>query len=364
MPTKTTIKTKEKTPMKEALQAQKSYFQLPKRGDILEGEVLGRESGMLFVDLGIVGTGVVYGVEYFRAQDIIKNLKPGDKITAKLVELENDDGYRELSLKKAEEEKNWQYLEEKRRSSETVGIQIIDANKGGLLGKIGNLTGFLPVSQLAPANYPRVEGGDKNRILDELRKFIGETIEVQVLDVNPEEEKLIFSEKAAEGEAIEKALKKYKVGDIVDGEITGVVDFGAFIKFDELLEGLIHISELDWSLVGNPKDMVKVGDKIKAKIVDISNSKVSLSLKALKENPWEGIDKKYKQGDKIKGLVATINPYGALVKIEDKIQGLVHVSEFENEDEMKEKLEEGKEYEFEILSVDTKEYKIALKLAG
>ncbi|MEX2145000.1 MAG: S1 RNA-binding domain-containing protein [Candidatus Spechtbacterales bacterium] len=369
-----TTKTNETPLTKEVLQAQKSYFQLPKRGDIVEGEVLGRERGMLFIDLGMIGTGVVYGVEYFRAQDIIKNLKLGDKISAKLVELENEDGYRELSLKKAEEEKSWQYLEEKKKNQEIVEIKIIDANKGGLLGKIGNLTGFLPVSQLAPANYPRVEGGDKNKILDELRKFIDETMEVQVLDVNPEEEKLIFSQKAAEGEAIEKALKKYKVGDVVEGEITGVVDFGAFIKFDEILEGLIHISELDWSLVGDPKDMIKVGDKVKAKIVDISENKVSLSLKALKENPWEGIDKKYKVGDKLKGIVATINPYGALVRIEDKIQGLVHVSEFsakdesvsaeENEEIMRSKLEEGKEYEFEILSIDTEEYKISLKLAS
>src|SRR3989338_8575901 len=120
----TMVKTNEKLLMKEALQAQKSYFRMPKRGDILEGEMLGRESGMLFVNLGIIGTGIVYGVEYFRAQDIIKNLKPGAKIVAKLIELENKDGYRELSLKKAEEEKNWQYLEEKRRRSETAGIQI------------------------------------------------------------------------------------------------------------------------------------------------------------------------------------------------------------------------------------------------
>ncbi|MDX1608116.1 MAG: S1 RNA-binding domain-containing protein [Candidatus Spechtbacterales bacterium] len=351
--------------MKEMVQENKSLFQLPRQGDIVEGTVIGKESGVLYVDLGPIGTGVVYGIEYFKVQHELKNIKPGDKITGKLVEVENEDGYRELSLKKAAEEKTWQKLEKKYDKSETFKVKITDANKGGLMAKTDNMSGFIPVSQLAPQHYPRVEGGDKNKILEELKEFVGETLEVNILDMDSEEGKLIFSERAAESGEIKKALKKYSVGDVVEGEITGIVDFGAFIKFDQMLEGLIHISEMDWSLIESPEDIVSLGDKIKAKIVDIADDgKVSLSIKQLKENPWEGVSEKYKQGDKVKGEVNKIASYGALVKIEDGIQGLVHISELEGHtmEDIQKKLEEGKKYEFEIISVDPEDYKIALKL--
>lgn len=354
-----------KNVMKSVIQTDKSLFQLPKEGDVIEGEVIGKEGGVLYLDLGQAGIGVVYGAEYLKAHDEIKNLNEGDKLTGKIIEVENEDGYRELSLKEAKEEKNWQLLQSAQSKQEVVEVEITDANKGGLMARIDNLVGFLPVSQLAPAHYPRVEGGDKNKILNELRGFIGKKFKVQILDANYKEDKLIFSEKAAENESIQTALEKYKVDDVVSGTITGVVDFGAFIKFDSLLEGLIHISELDWSLIEDPHDVVKIGEKLKAQIVDITqNGRVSLSLKALKENPWEGIEKKYKASDIIEATVTKINSYGALAKIEEGIQGLVHISEFKNEDELHDKIEKGKKYKFEIVSVEPGEYKIALKLSN
>lgn len=225
------------------------------------------------------------------------------------------------------------------------------------------IEGFLPVSQLAPAHYPRVEGGDKEKILRELQRFIGENMEVRILDVDQRQNKFIVSEKAGEEESIKKALGKYKIGDTVEGEITGVVDFGAFIRLDPLVEGLIHISELDWQLVQDPHDIVKVGDKVQAKIVDIAHDgRISLSLKALKEDPWQGFEKKYAQGTHIKGVIAKINSYGALVKLEDGIQGLVHISEFPSEEDMKASLQEGKEYDFEVTQIVVEERRIALKL--
>ena len=349
--------------MKEVLYADRSLFQLPHVGDIVEGKVIGKESGVLYLDLGPTGTGVIYGVEYYAVQDIIKNLKPGDAVAAKLIEFENKDGYRELSLKEAGEEKKWREIKEKKQIQELIDVKITDANRGGLIAKYGDIEGFIPVSQLSLQNYPRVEGGDKERILDELKKFIGSTMRVSILDLNSSENKLIFSERAAEGDMIKKALGKYKVGDTVEGEITGIVDFGAFIKFDELLEGLIHISELDWNLVKNPGEVVKIGDKIKAKIMDIAaDGRVSLSLKALKKDPWEKIAKKYKVGDVVEGEVTKMSAYGALIKVANGIQGLVHISEFENEEALKAQLQEGKKYKFEIISLEPTEHKMTLKL--
>lgn len=351
--------------MKEALYANKSLFQLPKRGDNIEGTVIGKESGVLYLDLGAIGTGVIYGKEYWDVQDAIKKLKPNDKVVAKVVEVENKDGYRELSMKEAGEEQTWQGLKEKQANQEILEIKITEVNRGGLMARVGDITGFMPVSQLTPAHYPRVDGGDKEKILQELKKFVGTTMKVNILDVDPRENKLILSEKSAENDSVKEALGKYKIGDVVKGEITGVVEFGVFIKFDSMLEGLIHISELDWNLVRDPKDIVNLGDKVKAKIVDIAaDGRISLSLKALEKDPWDGIEKKFKIKDTVSAEVTKISSYGALVKIDDGIQGLVHVSEFESEEEFRQKLVEGKAYTFEITALDPGEHKMALKLAS
>jgi len=200
--------------------------------------------------------------------------------------------------------------------------------------------------------------------LRELQKFIGQTLEVKIFDLDLRTGKLILSEKVKEAEKIREILKNYKVGDVVKGEITGVVDFGAFMKFGENLEGLIHISELDWQLIEDPSEVVKVGEKFKAKIIEISGEKVSLSLKALKEDPWLDIEKRYKKGDIVSGKVTKFNPFGAFVQITPEIQGLIHISEFGTRSKMEEKLKIGKKYNFQILEIRPEEHKMSLKLAG
>ncbi len=353
------------SPMKEMLALKKEWTRIPYEGDILKGSVIGKESGTLYIDLGPIGTGVIYGREYFAVQENIRSLKSGDKVIAKLIELENEKGLRELSMKEAGEEKNWQSLKELRDNKENIEVVVIDANRGGLLVQTGDMNGFLPVSQLAPANYPRVEGGNKDMILEELRKFVGEKIKVRVLDVNPQEGSLIFSERAAEDEKIKSDLSNFKVGDIVEGTITGVVDFGAFMKFAPLLEGLIHISAIDWNLVKNPNEVLKVGEKIKAKIVDITeDGRISLSIKELKKDPWQDIENRLKIEGEIKGEVSSITSYGALIKIGDGVQGLAHISDFASEEQMKKELQPQKSYTFKITSIDAKERKISLSLAS
>jgi len=235
--------------------------------------------------------------------------------------------------------------------------------------EISGIQAFLPVSQLSSENYPRVEDGDSSKILKELQKFVGQEIEVKIFDISQRDEKLILSEKVKEAKKTKELLSNYSIGDIVDGEITAVLDFGAFIKFHkdklEPLEGLIHISELDWQLIENPSEIIKTGDKVKVKIIDISNDKVSLSLKALKQNPWEGIGEKYKAGDIVKGKVAKLNPFGLFIQITPKgspsIQGLIHISEIGTKEQMTEKFKIGKEYDFEVVSIEQDKHKISLK---
>ena len=333
----------------------------PKAGELISGTVLSRRGPFVYVDLGPYGTGVVYGREFYNARDIIKTLKIGDAVTAKVVEVENEDGYTELSFREAGKDKMWQEAEALMKNKMPVSLPVLSANKGGLVMNWQGVSGFLPVSQLTAKHYPRVEGGDKSKILSELQKFVGETLEVTILDINPKENKLIFSEKNVESDELKEVLSKYQIGDTIEGEVTGVVDFGVFIKIEEGLEGLAHISELDWGLVENPSDLFNVGAQVKAKIINVEGGKVSLSVKALKPDPWKDFASKFKKSDIIKGRVRKIDRFGVFVEIEDfLLSGLAHVSEFGSEKEMREHMELDKIYHFQILNLNSDERKLSL----
>jgi len=333
-----------------------------KIGDIVEGKIIGTGQSSIYVDLSPMGAGIIFGKEFYQAKQELKKVKIGDKVFAKIVDLENDDGYIELSLSEAGREIGWDKLQQINENNEVIKVKVLGANKGGLIAELEGIQGFLPVSQLAPEHYPRVEGADKTKILQKLQQLIGKDLEVKIFDVNPREEKLIFSEKATDTEKLKEILKNYKQGDIVEGEITGVVDFGAFVKFGDL-EGLIHISELDWQLIEDPSEIVKVGEKVKAKIIEITeDGRVSLSLKALKKDPWQGIEEKYKKSDVVDGKVTKFNPFGAFVEVEQKIQGLCHISEFGTKSKMEEQLKIGGTYKFKILQIEPAEHRMTLKL--
>lgn len=333
---------------------------IPSVGDLVEGRVIGVEKARLYVDLQPYGTGIILGREYISARDIIRKINPGDSIAAKVVEAENKEGYIELSLKEARQAMIWSEAEEMIRNKTTLDLTIQEANKGGLIINWQGVAGFLPASQLKAEHYPRVTDGDKDKILDELKKLVGQKISVVIISALPKEGKLIFSEKSPESKDKEKIAGKYKVGDDVEGEVTGAVDFGVFIKIEDGLEGLVHISEINWSLVEDPRSLFKIGDKVKVKIIEIKDGKMSLSVKALKENPWKEASKRYKKGDTVSGVVIRFNKYGALASIEEGVAGLVHVSEFGSEAKLKEKLELGKSYPFKITIFDPKDQKMTL----
>lgn len=340
----------------------KEVFNIPKAGDVVEGTIIAVRPRIAYLDLGTFKTGVIMGSEIKKHPQEFKKLNIGDVLTVKIIYLENEDGYVEVSLRKAGEEKTWQSLRDKMEAGEIIDAVISKANKGGLMVKMDNMEAFMPVSQLASSHYPRVEGGDKQKILQELNKLIDQAIKVKIIDLDPKEKKLIVSEKATEEKKLKEELTKYKVGDVIEGTITGIVDFGAFIKFDNL-EGLIHISEIDWQIIDSPNEFFKVNDKVKAKIIEITDDRVSLSTKALKDNPWEKVEEKYQTGQIIKGTITKFNPFGAFVKLDKHIQGLTHISEFGTEKKMQETLEIGKEYNFKIISIKPSEYRMALKLA-
>lgn len=358
----TTLEEESKKTKKDTLMTQLFNDSLmpPVPGTLVEGPVINVDRSRVYIDLFPFGTGIIYGREFLNAKDILRKVSIGDNISAKVTDERNDDGYIELSLKEARQAILWSEAEEAINNKVIFELPVKEANKGGLIFEWKSIQGFLPASQLKSEHYPHIDDGDKDKILNELKKLIGEKLSVSIIAADPKEGKLIFSEKDPEQKEKSKLVDKYKVGDIVEGEVTGIVEFGIFIKLEDNLEGLVHISEIDWGLVEDPKVFVKVGEKTNVKVIDIKDGKISLSIKALKLNPWDKAAEKYKKGDKVNGVVIKYNKHGALISIEEGVAGLVHISEFGDETKLREALELGKSYDFTITLFEPTEQRMTL----
>lgn len=332
-----------------------------KAGDVVEGTVISVKKHEVWVDLGANGVGVVMRREIGHG----KKLEKDQEVTASIVDPEIEDGYALLSMRRAAKDRGWDELQKLFEVEEIVTVSPYDANRGGLLVELEGIRGFLPVSQLAAGHYPRVSGADKDEILQKLNKLLGKDIRVRILDISRKENKLIFSEKEAIKDDMQDRFAKLKVGDSVDGVITGVIDFGAFVNVDGI-EGLIHISEISWDRVEDPKDYVKVGDDVKAKIISIDKDRLSLSLKQMQEDPWLNEVKSFKKGDNVEGKITRITPFGAFVQLSPSVEALVHVSEMgEGEGVDPEKIFQLNEKKtFKVIDIDTESRKIALSLKG
>jgi small subunit ribosomal protein S1 len=337
---------------------------IPKVGDIVLGRVVSASKSEVRLDIDGVFVGIVRGPElYFEAEEFA-SLKPGDEVEATVIEEENERDVLELSFRQAGQEKAWIKLNQALKDKEVVKVKVIDANKGGLLVKYYQIPGFLPVSQLSPENYPRVSGGDKQKILDKLKSFVGQEIDVNIINLGEESDKIIFSEKDVWNKKQKHIIDKYKVGMVVDGKISAVTNFGIFISFGEGMEGLIHISELAWQRIDSPEKDYKVGDSIKAEIVNLDNNKIFLSAKKIVEDPWKQAVKKYKSGDILKGEILKINPFGLFVKLDEEIHGLAHITQLgiNPRDKISDLFKTGDVFDFEILSISPADHRLGLKI--
>jgi small subunit ribosomal protein S1 len=345
-------------PMEELL---KTAGKPPALDDVVEGPVVATGRAKVYIDLPPYGTGIIYGREYLSARETLKNVNIGDLVTAKVVGVEGVDGYIELSLREARQALMWNEAEQALQKKTVFELPVTEANKGGLIIHWSGIQGFLPASQLSPAHYPRVPDGDKDKIFAELKKMIGQKFEVMIITANPKEQKLIFSEKGAGSTERASLVEKYHVGDALDGIVTGATEFGVFVKIEEGLEGLVHISEMDWALVENPRTRYKVGENVKVKVIEVKDDKISLSIKALQDDPWKAAAAKYKKDQKVDAVVIKYNKHGALASIEEGVAGLVHVSEFGSEEDLRQKLELGKVYPFTITFFEPKDRRMTLK---
>ncbi|MDD2353902.1 MAG: S1 RNA-binding domain-containing protein [Patescibacteria group bacterium] len=345
---------------------ERDEIKIPQVGDIIKSKVITASKSEVKLDVNGVLIGIVRGPELYNEVSTYADLKPGDEIEAAVIDEENERGELELSFRLVGQEKAWKELREAFKNKEIIKVKIADANKGGLLARYCQIEGFLPVSQLAPENYPRIAGGDKSRILEKLKSFVGQEVDVSVITLNEEDNKIIFSEKDVWNKKQKPALDKYKEGMKVDGKITAITNFGVFVSFGEGIEGLIHISELAWQRIDSPNEMYKVGDDIKAEIISIDGAKVFLSAKKLMRDPWLEASAKYKSGQVVKGTILKVNPFGLFVKLDEEIHGLAHISQLNlgPKEKISELFTADEEKEFEIVSISPSEHRLGLKLAN
>jgi len=328
-------------------------------GDVVEGVITSVRKNEVWIDLGAKGVGVVLRREIGHGQ----SLEVGTSITVSVIDPEMEEGHALLSMKRAVKDRGWDEVQRLFDAQEIVEVTPYDANRGGLLVELEGIRGFLPVSQLAAGHYPRVSGADKDEILQKLNALTAVALRVRILDVGRRDNKLIFSEKEAVKDDMQARFAELKVGDAVEGIVTGVIDFGAFINVDGI-EGLIHISEISWERVDNPRNYVKVGDTVTAKIIAIDKDRLSLSLKQMVEDPWLSEVKAFKKGEIVEGKVTRITPFGAFVQLSPSVEALVHVSEMSDDDTVDpEKLFQlNEKKQFKVLDIDTDNRKIALSL--
>lgn len=335
----------------------------PVPGTLVDGAVLTILKNKILVDLDGLSTGVIAGQEAHDSQGTIKTLSVGDTISAYVLEEENENGLVVLSLRKASQEKTWKRFADAYENETSISVTPNEANKGGLLLSVDGIKGFIPVSQLAPLHYPRVDGADATQILARLQKLIGLELKVRIINLDEEGGKLILSEKAAEQDMREDAIAKLDMGQKIQGRISGVVKFGIFVTFDGL-EGLVHISEIAWGHVKDPNDYGKLGDDVEVLVIGKEKDKISLSMKRLMADPWVEAAKNYKVGTVVKGEVNRVTPFGAFMKLDDEINGLIHVSEITDEEgaDPSKILKVGDIIEAKVITIDPDDHRVGLSI--
>ncbi|MBU0619518.1 MAG: S1 RNA-binding domain-containing protein [Patescibacteria group bacterium] len=342
----------------------KSSVKIPQSGDAVKGIIISASKAKVQLDIDGMFIGVVRGPELYVEADEYSNLKPGDEIEATVIDEENENGELELSFKCAGQKKAWNQLVDAFENQKTIKVKSTYANKGGLVVSYYQIQGFLPVSHLAPEHYPRIGNEDKSKILEKLKLLVDKEFEVKI-NVLDKDDRIVFSERDAWKIKKQNVMDKYKIGSIVDGVVNAVTHFGIFINFGKNLEGLIHVSELSWGHIDNPVNLFKKGDKIKAQITNIDGFKIFLSAKKLLKDPWKDIEKKYKPGKIMKGSILKIHPFGLIIKLDDNIHGLAHFNDLNlnSEQQIKKIFKINDKATFEILSIDPKQHRLALKLS-
>ncbi|AHB41452.1 RNA binding S1 protein [candidate division SR1 bacterium RAAC1_SR1_1] len=359
------------TPKKVTERRASSGFLVPfiREGEKVKGTVLKKISnGVLVNCANSIFTGIILSKEVKELEKSGYDLAPGREIELEIVNpnIRHEDGYYIVSITKLLQFDVWKAILRKFEDDEIITVIPTEANLGGLLVDMHGIKGFVPLSQLAPIHYPRVEDGDQEAIFEKLLDLIGQELRVRIINIDEEEKRIILSEREALKEERESVLKELEVGKIFDGVVSGISSYGLFVTIGGTVEGLVHISEITYGHVNNIDNLGTIGDKIKVKVIGLENGKISLSSKKLKDDPWTELPKHHKVGDILEGEVVRYVPYGVFIRVFQDINGLIHLSELSHKSTQNpnEVVKLGQIVKAKIILLDPKNRKIGLSMKG
>ncbi len=335
----------------------------------VKGVVLKKiENGILVDCDNHAFTGVILSKEVKELEKSGYELDPGREIELEIVNtnIRHEDGHYIVSITKLLQYDVWKSIMKKFEADDVITVIPTEANLGGLLVDMHGIKGFVPLSQLAPIHYPRVEDGDQEIIFEKLLDLIGKELKVRIINIDEDEKRIVLSEREALKEEREHILKDLEVGKIYDGVVSGLSSYGLFVTIGWTVEGLVHISEITYGHVNNIEKLGKIGDKISVKVIWLENGKISLSSKKLKDDPWTALPKQHKVGDIIEGEVVRFVPYGVFVRVFQDINGLVHLSELSQKSiqNPNEVVKIGQIVKTKLILLDPKNRKIGLSMKG
>jgi len=340
---------------------------LPEAGEIKTGRIARIAPGQIMVSIGAKSEGIIGGPEFeIIPPDIFAELEVGQEIPVYIITPEDQHGNLLLSYVRALEAKTWKQAQEDMRNEETFIGKVVGYNRGGLLVSYHELRGFVPASLLSFSRRPNTTGPNPEERFGHL---IGEELELQIIEVDEERRRLIFSERAALNETREKVrdqvIEKLNVGDVRTGRVTSLADFGAFVNINGA-DGLVHLSEISWDRLRHPGDELKIGQQVDVKVISIDEEKghIGLSIRQLKDDPWQEMIKGLRVGQLVEAKITRLTKFGAFARLESGVEGLVHISEISEEHigHPKEVLREGDEVTLRIIKIEPESHRIGLSL--
>ncbi len=353
----------------EALLAASTTLTNVKRGDVVEGVIVRIDQDEILVDIGLKSEGVLSTKELpASGYGSFNELHLNDKVLVYVIQPETSEGHAVLSLKRANTERQWRIAEEQYKNNELLKAKVIDYNKGGLIVDVAGIRGFVPISQILNLKREEVaSGGENPDTAAKLQSMKDKELQLKIIEINRARNRLILSERLAVQEwrqrRREELLDELKPGEVRRGVVSNLANFGAFVDLGGA-DGLVHISQLAWSRVNHPSEVLHVGQEVEVQVlsVDKDKKKIALSIKRAEVDPWTTVEQRYTPGQVVTGVVTKIAPFGAFARIEDGIEGLIHLSELTPGIDPKTILHEGAQLQLRILRIDAERRRLGLSL--
>jgi small subunit ribosomal protein S1 len=336
-----------------------------KYGDVMDGVIMHLDREEILVDIGSKSEGIVPSREYSSlSADERQSLAVGDTILVFVVQPENPEGHAVVSIDRARQEKSWRRLQELHEANEVIEAEVTNYNKGGLLVNLDGVRGFVPASQVT-----EIRGGDEASKQADMARLIGSSLPLKVIEINRHRNRLILSERQAVQERRdvmkERLIDELSEGEVRKGRVSSICDFGAFVDIGGA-DGLVHLSELSWSRVRHPSEVLRVGQEVDVYVLGINaqEKKIALSIKRTQAEPWSRVAAAYEVGQLVRGTVTQLANFGAFARIEDGIEGLIHVSELVDDrvSHPKQVVSEGDDLLLRIIRIDPQRRRMGLSL--